>query len=579
VIAFSASASGNRIVFGIENPQKEVVDEKTRRDGLVISNQPLAQLIAGRIQVCCQQLFVLDAAQNAARPLHVQGRLWQDPLQLNVSPDGRYVIAKTNAVTFPALWNGYTNEGLKELLALGVPKGSPTSYIDRYEIIDIGSDSSSYLLDSPAGGLSDLVWSPDSRSVVAAGVFLPLDVHDAAEVAARKAGIFTVEITIPQQDIIQIADRELKLLGWDRVQRTLRFRRTRNENPTGDDATLLYYRKQGNRWENFAPEIPNSVPLLPDIRVEQDLNTPPRVVAEDPTTKRAALTFDLNPQFKDIDFGKVEEISWTGGGGRPVHGGLYLPPGYVRGRRYPLVIQTHGFDPHGFWIDGSFTTGFAAQTLAGREIVVLQVPDSHDAMDTPEEAPLMVETYEKAIDYLAARGIIDREHTGIIGFSRTCFYVKYMLSHSKYPVSAAVADDGIDGGYFSYVALPHLDDEYDRLLGAPPVGEGLSIWLKRSPSFLLDKVRTPLRIEANGPESILEEWQWFSGLARLGQPVEFIYLPEGDHILEKPSERLVSQQGNVDWLCFWLKGEEDPDPTKADQYIRWRNLRGLSATN
>jgi hypothetical protein len=29
----------------------------------------------------------------------------------------------------------------------------------------------------------------------------------------------------------------------------------------------------------------------------------------------------------------------------------------------------------------------------------------------------------------------------------------------------------------------------------------------------------------------------------------------------------------VDWFCFWLKGEEDPDPAKASQYARWRELR------
>jgi len=29
----------------------------------------------------------------------------------------------------------------------------------------------------------------------------------------------------------------------------------------------------------------------------------------------------------------------------------------------------------------------------------------------------------------------------------------------------------------------------------------------------------------------------------------------------------------VDWFSFWLKGEEDPDPAKAEQYKRWRKLR------
>jgi len=38
---------------------------------------------------------------------------------------------------------------------------------------------------------------------------------------------------------------------------------------------------------------------------------------------------------------------------------------------------------------------------------------------------------------------------------------------------------------------------------------------------------------------------------------------------------MASQGGSVDWFRFWLKDEEDPDPAKADQYRRWRDLRKL----
>jgi hypothetical protein len=60
-----------------------------------------------------------------------------------------------------------------------------------------------------------------------------------------------------------------------------------------------------------------------------------------------------------------------------------------------------------------------------------------------------------------------------------------------------------------------------------------------------------------------------------GKPVDFLYFPNATHLLVKPSDRLASQQGNVDWFSFWLKGEEDPDPAKKPQYERWRRLRGL----
>jgi hypothetical protein len=42
---------------------------------------------------------------------------------------------------------------------------------------------------------------------------------------------------------------------------------------------------------------------------------------------------------------------------------------------------------------------------------------------------------------------------------------------------------------------------------------------------------------------------------------------------------MTSQQGDVDWFCFWLKGEEDPDPAKAELYARWRDLRRVQQEN
>jgi hypothetical protein len=42
---------------------------------------------------------------------------------------------------------------------------------------------------------------------------------------------------------------------------------------------------------------------------------------------------------------------------------------------------------------------------------------------------------------------------------------------------------------------------------------------------------------------------------------------------------MISQDGNVDWFDFWLNSHEDPDPAKAEQYKRWRELRKLRNGN
>jgi len=50
-------------------------------------------------------------------------------------------------------------------------------------------------------------------------------------------------------------------------------------------------------------------------------------------------------------------------------------------------------------------------------------------------------------------------------------------------------------------------------------------------------------------------------------------LEDGLHVLQKPWERMISQEGSVDWFAFWLQGYEDPDPAKREQYARWHQLR------
>jgi hypothetical protein len=167
-----------------------------------------------------------------------------------------------------------------------------------------------------------------------------------------------------------------------------------------------------------------------------------------------------------------------------------------------------------------------------------------------------------------------------MGFSRTCWYVKYALTHTGFQYAAASVSDGIDMGYFGYAAMANRaypDNEMDQIMGAAPAGGGLQSWFEQSPGFNVDKASgaTPVRIVASYPLDVFVEWEWFSMMKRLRKPVDMVVFLDGVHLLEKPSNRMISQGGNVDWFDFWLNGHEDPDPTKAEQYERWRKLREM----
>jgi len=180
---------------------------------------------------------------------------------------------------------------------------------------------------------------------------------------------------------------------------------------------------------------------------------------------------------------------------------------------------------------------------------------------------------EAAIDALDGRGVIDRVKIGLQGFSRTCFYDLYFLTHSSYAVAAADLADGVDYGYLQYLAFfDRFGEPFERVNGGRPWGPTQAQWLERTSGFRLDQVKAPLRLTAIGPGGLLEEWEPYAGLLLQGKPAELVYIPAGSHVLVKPWERLTSQQGAVDWFRFWLQGYEDPDSTKTPQYTRWRKL-------
>ena len=342
----------------------------------------------------------------------------------------------------------------------------------------------------------------------------------------------------------------------------------------------LEYQRKNDSWQPVR-ELKGSFPAEQDgleVSVKQGLNDPPVLVATNKQISR--VIWDPNPQLKNIELGQASVYTWKDKEGREWKGGLYKPVNYKPGQRYPLVIQTHGFSESEFRPSGVFPTAFAARALAATGIMVLQTATGVAGVScpivTPEEGPCAVAMLESAIKQLVSEGLADPEKIGIIGFSRTCFSVMELLTIGSLHLKAASITDGIMEDYFQYILNPdRASRESNSMVGAPPFGEGLQQWLKRSPGFNLDKVNAPLLVNAEGPTDVLFMWEPYAGLHYLQKPVDLVMLNTDEHVLTNPGERMASQGGSVDWFRFWLQDYEDPDPTKTEQYARWRCMRKL----
>jgi len=588
--SFVASAKGNEIVFTAENPDVPFVNDDSARNGIHVTSERLVELMAGKHgggENNDRALYLKNVGSEKETKIVIAGRVLP-PEVMALSPDGSHLVLQTQAVQVPAAWIEYDDQLVKAYRHSPPVLGAYTS-IYQYELVDLRSGQSRILLDAPfrAFDESEVIWSPDSQSVVMSNTYLPLNIDDAAERTLRKAHTFLAEVNVSDGQLVKISDQDVRLLDWDTKTNSVVCDVGRLDSLLGKATAKVYFSKNktGDTWSRSDKPpaiVDNATPTRPEIVLDENMNQPPRIVATHPGTGQKSLLIDLNPQLQSLSLARVEEVAWNDSHHHEVKGGLYWPPDYQAGKKYPLVIQTHAWSPDRFWMDGPWTTAFAAQALANKGFFVLQVPDPDEHLvETPKEVPAAMSIYDSAIDFLNRRGLIDRDRIGITGFSRTLWYVTYALTHSKHHFAAADVADGVDYSYFQYFQSSNIDQssagDFDHTNGAAPFGKGLLRWLKVSPAFLMDKVETPLRIQTFLSGSLLGDWHWFTGLTRLSKPVEMVYLPEGIHVLEKPWDRMISQQGNVDWFCFWLKGEEDPDPAKAEQYKRWYTLRGLGA--
>jgi len=513
-----------------------------------------------------------------------------EPELLKVSPNGRYAMAIGSAPEAPADWDLYTEHIFKDSY-LPAARMHPEAHnaIRQYQVIDLSRAESRLLWNAPANPYGDLVWSPDSLSVAIGPTFLPASSSDAEGLDGRAVVVID----------LKSGDFERLRIPRDSNRRAYRPVRWNKDGAIElgyadfwkEGNVDLIFKKTAGEWQQVAEARPATHPAQVRIELRQDPNTPPRLVALDVKSGQERVILDINPELKGRELGRVETVHWTARDGKPWSGMLYYPVHFSSTRKFPLVIQTHGYSANEFSLEGSgiLTTAYAARPLASVDIAVLQVggPDSkqwweHDGT-TPREPEASMFGYLGAIDHLASIGIVDEKKIGLLGFSRTGWHVEYALTHSNFPFAAAIVADNINPGFFDYVINQDAyRSEMEADLGAAPFGKGLEPFMRQAPDFNVSNIETPIRIELDsGPIAmVLAKWEMFSLLKHLNKPVELFIIPDirhGTHFLQNPTQRLASEGGAVDWFAFWLKEEEDPDPTKREQYARWRALRDQQA--
>lgn len=583
-------------------------------DALVVGHRTVDELLSRDTWIHQRffprlEVWKLSRTTGSSTRLSMPTMRLVEPFQrIWLSPSGGSAVLIGPATDLPAHWGEY-------VLPDGRSLWSPTNEDDRdsvssdlqfrvrYYIADLRSGSVRPLLDAPLGwpsnySISGAFWMKDEKSVVVANSFMPLDRTSGQERERRRSEPAIVEV--------EPATGRTQLVAWEPVASNDEGRRSIAIDEISWDSgtsglTLLKssasaesqgavsepvsayierYLKHSDQWKGKRVGNASSSLSTLAVTIRQHLNERPNLVVYLEDCKCQRVVYDPNPRADAFTFGHASMLEWKDQNDISWRGALIKPPDWTEDRLYPLVIQTHGFQPTEFLIDGPYgvTTAFAAQAFANSGFMVLQVEDNVDAETEDMRAGFRYEAgIRAAIEKLVHDRLVDSTRVGIIGWSRTAFHALYLLSNNPKMFAAATLADGMQAGYVGHMLDVNASRDFIRQVqesvGGPPVIGSLDQWTGRHPLYALPHSLTPLRIEANGPYSLLTMWETYALMKYADKPVEMIYFPAGSHVLTKPRERLASQQGNVEWFQFWLQDKTSGDIAKRQQYADWQRMR------
>ncbi|HUJ30233.1 MAG TPA: prolyl oligopeptidase family serine peptidase [Candidatus Acidoferrum sp.] len=276
------------------------------------------------------------------------------------------------------------------------------------------------------------------------------------------------------------------------------------------------------------------------------------------------LLVDIYSRYRKKTIAKTEVIHWKGANDDEVDGILYYPDDYQSEKRYPLVTYTHG-GPMGADLDAwSANPAYAANLLTQRGAFVLETNYHGSANYGAKWAEsiccgkyyeLEIPDIEKGVDSLIAKGLVDPDRIGAFGWSNGAILSTQLNVEDPQRYKATVVGAG-DVEYVSDWGNSEYGEAFDNFYFGKSPFEDAELYIRKSPIYKLDRVRTPTlimhgSIDQNVPTE--QGWLHYRSLYYLQKaPVRFLLFPGEEHFPMKLSHQLRVTTEEMAWFDKYL---------------------------
>jgi dipeptidyl aminopeptidase/acylaminoacyl peptidase len=258
----------------------------------------------------------------------------------------------------------------------------------------------------------------------------------------------------------------------------------------------------------------------------------------------------------------VTHVEWKNDG-FDENGVLTYPPDFVAGKKYPLVLQIHGWPQYASQEAWDTDYPGLTQLLAARGFVVFE-PNyrGSDNMGTAFESALAGDTVEGPCSDIMAgiaavekRGFVDETRIGVSGWSYGGLLTAWLIGHHTWKaavVGAAPTDIPVDYAIGNYNVLNRYF--YGGPLWASKAGHQL--YVDQSPITFAWNITTPTLIMSSVDETtvpVTHSYELFHALRDRGVPTQFIAYASSEHVPSDPVSFLDIFSRWVAWFDRYMR--------------------------
>ncbi len=265
-----------------------------------------------------------------------------------------------------------------------------------------------------------------------------------------------------------------------------------------------------------------------------------------------------------VKWGNVEERWLTATDGKDLHTWVIYPPDFDSTKKYPTLLYCEG-GPQStvsqFW---SYRWNFQIMAAHGYIVVAPNrrgLPGFGQAWNeqiSGDYGGQCMKDYLTAIDALCEESYVDKDRLGAVGASFGGFSVYWLSGHHDKRFKCFIAHNGMFNLEQQYLETEEMWF-VDWDLGGAYWDKGNKVAQRsyaNSPHLFVDRWDTPLMVIHSEFDFRIVASQGmaaYNAAVIRGIPARYLYFPDETHWVLKPQNGVLWQRNFFDWLDTWLK--------------------------